>query len=65
MTVAGTGTGTEPSTLTQTVDDASITAQVKLALATHRSTSALNTNVDTQNGIVSVYGVAGKVKRTW
>lgn len=59
MTIASAGSGTQPSTLSQSVDDASITAQVKLVLATHRSTSALSTNVDTQNGIVTVNGMAG------
>jgi osmotically-inducible protein OsmY len=40
------------------IDDASVTAQVKMALLTHRSTSALNTNVDTNNGVVNVSGKA-------
>jgi len=39
------------------IDDASITAQVKLALLFHRSTSALKTKVDTKKGIVTVSGV--------
>ncbi len=59
MTVAGIASPSQPSaTLSQSVDDASITAQVKLALATHRSTSALATEVDTNNGIVTVSGTA-------
>lgn len=40
------------------VDDASITAQVKYALLTHRSTSALKTKVETKNGVVTVSGKA-------
>lgn len=40
-------------------DDASITAQVKMALLYHRSTSALNTKVVTNDGIVTLYGKAG------
>jgi hyperosmotically inducible protein len=40
------------------IDDASITAQVKLALLFHLSTSVVNTKVDTKNGIVTVSGVA-------
>jgi len=41
-----------------TIDDASITAQVKLALLFHHSTSAIKTNVETKNGIVTVRGIA-------
>jgi hyperosmotically inducible periplasmic protein len=40
------------------IDDASITAQVKLALLFHRATSVVKTKVDTKNGIVTVRGVA-------
>jgi hyperosmotically inducible protein len=40
------------------IDDASITAQVKLALLFHRSTSVIKTNVETINGHVTVSGVA-------
>jgi len=40
------------------IDDASITGQVKLALLFHRSTSAVNIKVETKNGIVTVRGVA-------
>ena len=40
------------------VDDASITAQVKTALATHRSTSSLKTKVETRDGEVTLTGVA-------
>jgi osmotically-inducible protein OsmY len=44
--------------VTEYVDDASITAQVKVALAFHRGTSAISTKVETENGIVTVKGVA-------
>lgn len=40
------------------IDDASITAQVKLALLSHRSTSAVHTKVTTKNGVVSLSGKA-------
>jgi hyperosmotically inducible protein len=41
-----------------TVDDASITAQVKWALTTHKSTSALKTKVRTEGGVVTISGDA-------
>ncbi len=41
-----------------TVDDASITAQVKYALLSHRSTSALKTKVKTNKGVVTLSGTA-------
>ncbi|MFH0976850.1 MAG: BON domain-containing protein [Spirochaetota bacterium] len=40
------------------IDDASITAQIKIALLLHRSTSVLNTTVSTKRGIVTVGGKA-------
>lgn len=40
------------------IDDASITAQVKISLLFHRSTSAINTKVETNNGVVTLYGKA-------
>jgi hyperosmotically inducible protein len=40
------------------IDDASITAQVKLTLLFHRSTSALGTKVVTKHGMVTVSGQA-------
>ena len=42
----------------ETIDDTSITAQVKYALLTHRSTSALKPNVDTKDGVVAISGNA-------
>jgi osmotically-inducible protein OsmY len=40
------------------IDDASITAQVKSSLLSHRATSALHTTVSTTDGVVTVGGVA-------
>jgi hyperosmotically inducible periplasmic protein len=40
------------------IDDASITAQVKSSLMSHHSTSALNTKVETTDGVVTLSGVA-------
>jgi len=40
------------------LDDASITAQVKMALLSHRSTSAVKTKVETKNGVVTLSGKA-------
>jgi osmotically-inducible protein OsmY len=45
-------------TLSEKVDDASITAQVKMTLMAHKSTSAMKTKVETTNGVVTVSGVA-------
>jgi len=47
-----------PRTAGEKIDDASITAQVKMALLLHRSTSALNTTVATKRGVVTVGGKA-------
>jgi len=40
------------------LDDASITAQVKMALFSHHSTSAVKTKVETRNGTVTLTGIA-------
>lgn len=40
------------------VDDASITAQIKVALQLHRSTSAVSTGIETLDGVVTVSGRA-------
>lgn len=56
MTVTKTSGKTE--TVGKDIDDASITAQVKMTLLYHRSTSALNTKVETKNGVVTLYGKA-------
>jgi hyperosmotically inducible protein len=45
-------------TMSDTMDDASITSQVKYALVSHRSTSALKTKVTTKDGVVAVSGEA-------
>ncbi len=42
----------------QKMDDSSITAQVKMTLLYHRSTSALNTTVKTRRGVVTLDGKA-------
>lgn len=46
------------SSIKEKIDDASITAQAKMALLFNRSTSALKTNVDTDNGVVTLTGMA-------
>jgi hyperosmotically inducible protein len=57
MTVAKTSKKTQ--TAGDKIDDASITAQVKMTLLYHRSTSALNTLVTTKEGVVTLAGKAG------
>jgi hyperosmotically inducible protein len=57
MTVAKTSVKPD-KTVGEKIDDASITAQVKMTLLYHRSTSALNTNVKTKNGVVTLRGKA-------
>jgi len=49
---------TTGETAGEKIDDASITAQVKGSLLTHRSTSVLKTKVTTNNGVVTVSGQA-------
>lgn len=49
---------TPVETLGERIDDASITAQVKASLLSHRSTSAIKTKVATTDGVVTVRGVA-------
>jgi len=44
-------------TVGEKIDDASITAQVKMSLLSHRSTSALKTKVETTDGVVTLTGV--------
>jgi osmotically-inducible protein OsmY len=57
MTVATTAPKLD-QTLGEKIDDASITAQVKGSLLTHRSTSVLNTKVSTTDGVVTLGGTA-------
>ena len=45
-------------TMGEKIDDASITSQVKYALLTHKSTSALKTKITTTDGVVVITGVA-------
>ena len=45
-------------TVGEHIDDASITSQVKYALLTHRSTSALKTKITTTDGVVVITGEA-------
>jgi len=60
MTVTNPGKSTEPTTA-EMIDDASITAQVRMALLSHRATSILSTMVSTSDGIVTVGGRANNV----
>jgi osmotically-inducible protein OsmY len=55
MVIAKVSNRSEP-TLSEKIDDASITAQVKMAFLSHHSTSAFKTGVDTNNGIVTLSG---------
>ncbi len=57
MTVAESKTASG-RTLTEKIDDASITAQIKASLLVHRSTSVLNTHIETREGAVTVSGIA-------
>ena len=57
MTVAKTSKKASEST-GEKVDDASITAQIKTMLLFHKSTSAVNTHVETNNGVVTLNGKA-------
>lgn len=63
MTVTGASdkkheTEKKHETVGEKIDDASITAQVKMTLLYHRSTSAVSTKVKTRNGAVTVSGNA-------
>lgn len=60
MTITNPGKSTEPTTA-EMIDDASITAQVRMALLSHRSTSILSTMASTSDGIVTVGGRANNV----
>lgn len=44
--------------ISESIDDASITSQVKYALFVHKSTSALQTKVTTNDGVVHITGEA-------
>ena len=43
-------------TMSEEIDDVSITSLVKIALLSHRSTSILRTKVNTENGVVTLTG---------
>jgi len=45
-------------TMGEKIDDASITAQVKMTLLSHRSTGVLRTKVETNDGVVTLAGQA-------
>ena len=57
MTVASTPP-VEERTTAEKIDDASVTAQVRTTLLTHRSTSAAKTKIVTRDGKVTVTGIA-------
>jgi hyperosmotically inducible periplasmic protein len=57
MTIATTPAKPD-ETVGEKIDDASITAQVKMSLLSHRSTSALKTKVETMDGVVTLSGIA-------
>jgi hyperosmotically inducible periplasmic protein len=57
MTVAITPAAPD-TTVGDKIDDASITAEVKSSLLSHRSTSAMHTTVSTSDGIVTLSGIA-------
>lgn len=42
----------------ESIDDASITALIKLTLMYHRATSTIHTRVDTNKGLVTLRGTA-------
>jgi osmotically-inducible protein OsmY len=56
MTVSG--APKKKATMGEKIDDASITAQVKMTLLSHRSTSAVHTKAETKNGVVTLSGKA-------
>lgn len=58
MGAMGDNMGAKMGTMGDKIDDASITALVKTTLLYHRSTSALNTKVDTKDGVVNLAGKA-------
>lgn len=48
----------EERTIGEKIDDASVSAQVRAALAAHRSTSSIRTKVETREGVVILTGIA-------
>ena len=57
MTIAKTPAAPD-ATVSDKIDDASITAEVKSSLLSHRSTSAMHTGVSTADGVVTLSGIA-------
>jgi hyperosmotically inducible protein len=57
MTIAKSPVKAEQS-VSEKIDDASVTAQVKTALSTHRSTSSIKAKVETRDGEVTLTGIA-------
>ncbi len=57
MTVVATPAKAD-ETIGEKMDDASITAEVKSTLMSHRSTSAIKTKVSTTDGVVTLSGIA-------
>jgi len=64
MTVLNRGDSSLPTAIIESIDDASITAQVNMALLFHRSTSFLYTTVTTKHGVVTVGGKARNAAET-
>ena len=65
MTIAKTPAKPD-ETMGEKIDDASISAQVKASLFSHRSTSAIKTKVSTTDGVVTVSGKAKmKPRKPW
>ena len=58
MNTMGQKMGLKVDVMTEAIDDASITALVKMTLLYHRSTSAINTTVKTNDGVVTLGGKA-------
>ncbi len=58
MTLVSSSEKDKKQTISEAIDDASITAQVKMTLLYHRSTSALKTKVETLDGVVTLTGEA-------
>jgi hyperosmotically inducible protein len=58
MTVSKSSKKAPGTMMQENIDDASITAQVKMTLMFHRSTSSSNTKVETSEGVVTLSGQA-------
>jgi len=63
MTVSQASIRSDATGIEEDIDDASITAQVKLALLYHRSTNPINPRIETNNGNVTLYGKAGSADK--